>query len=273
MHKTNKVVLWLTPLVFLILTTGCTSGNRLLSGLRYKNNVISHEQDKRILFENDAKENAEKIRLVLDSCIEVVTGFYGSPFEKDIYITISATQKGHVRRCGDFEKSRGMANWGRVFISPLAFSSNTYTSILIHELTHLHTIEKIGIFHYIKTIPAWFSEGLSVYVSSGGGAESFTDSQAIDWILEGKHFDLTNKGSLLKPSGYVSTLPWPMFYKQSELFVKYLSVYDSTNFKILLRDLEQKKNFKKSFVTRYQTLPIEIFEMFLKEKRTARNSS
>ena len=267
MRKVFKIVLWLTFLFFMVSTTGCASWNRLLSGLKYKRNVISHEQDKRILFESDAKKNAEKIRLILDSCIEIVTGYYGSPFEKDIYITISATQKNHVRRCGDFEKSRGMANWGRVFISPLAFTSNTYTSILIHELTHLHTMEKTGIFHYIGDIPAWFSEGLSVYVSNGGGAESFTDSQAIEWILEGRHFNPTNTGSLLKPSGYVSTLTWPMFYRQSELFVKYLMDYDSTSFKCLLRDLEEKKKFNKSFTKRYKAFPAEMFEMFLKEKK------
>jgi hypothetical protein len=50
---------------------------------------------------------------------------------------------------------------------------------------------------------------------------------------------------------------------QSGLFVKYLIDYDSTDFKNLLRDLEEKKNYRKSFLKRYEKLPADIFELFI----------
>ena len=224
-EKRNMFRLFAAILI-IVSIVGCSSTNRLLSSLRYKNDVIKLQTDERILFEKGAEKEAKLISSILDSSIDVVTRFYGSPFTKDIYITVSASQKHFMRRCGGSPKARGMFNWGRIFISPLAFTRDTYEKILVHELAHLHTGEKTGVFHYVSDIPAWFSEGLSVYVSDGGGAESVSDSQAIDWIIEGKHFNPTAKGSLFKPSGYVSTLPWPMFYRQAGLFVKYLSDFD-----------------------------------------------
>jgi len=260
-------------IAFALMVINCAPANRLLSGLIYKSNLTPLNEDKRILFENGIQEKAEKIRLVLDSCIEITQKFYGLPFEKDIYITLSATQKSHVKRCGDYEKSRGMVNWGRVFISPLAFSSNTYKSILVHELTHLHTVEKIGIIRYVNDIPAWFSEGVSVYVSNGAGAESYTDSAAIHWMMDGKHFNPTNKGSILKTSGYISTLPWQVFYRQSKVFVNYLIEIDSSGFKNILKDIEQGAKFRIAFKNRLKKTPEEIFKEFLNDKKGAKNSS
>lgn len=107
-------------------------------------------------------------------------------------------------------------------------------------------------------------------MSDGGGAESVSDSQAVEWIIEGKHFNPTAKGSLFKPSGYVSNLPWPMFYRQSGLFVKYLSDFDEVSFKALLTDLESKEKFKAAFVKRFNVTPDEMFASFLEQKRAAR---
>lgn len=137
-------------------------------------------------------------------------------------------------------------NWGRIFIAPSAFKSNTQFAILTHELVHLHTCQKIGIFRFEGNVPAWFSEGLAVLVSNGAGAEMYTDSAGIDWINEGKCFTPTKKGNLLKTSGKNNIfLPSPMFYKQSSLFIAYLQEGNKTAFHGLLMDMILKRGWIK----------------------------
>lgn len=109
-EKWNMFRLFVVILIFVNIV-GCSSANRLLSGLRYKKEVISLETDKRILFGKDAQKKAELISDILDSCINVVTEFYGTQFMKDVYITVFATQKHFMRRCGGSPKVSGMVNF------------------------------------------------------------------------------------------------------------------------------------------------------------------
>jgi hypothetical protein len=256
---------------------GCASVNRGLSYFHYKDNVTPLISDKRVLVEPGVEERGTRISEKLDSAISVVESFLGSPFSKPIYVTLCKTQKSHVKHCGDYMISSGMMNWGRVFISPLAFERKSEIPVLVHELTHLHTCQRIGIFKFIGDIPAWFSEGLAVIVSNGAGAEEYSDSAAIDWINHGKCFTPAKNGNFIKTSAQnEEALPWDMFYRQASLFVDYVAKSNPVAFQSLIKDMENKINFNKAFINNYNKNIQEEFDDFkesLKTNGTAKKSS
>ncbi len=255
--------------LFCINCIGCTSINRGFSYFHYKDNLTPLKTDQRILIEPGLDERGLKISEKLDSAILVVNNYLGTPFSKPIYITLCATQESHVKHCGDYKISSGMMNWSRVFISPLAFERHSEIPILVHELTHLHTCEKIGIFKFIGNIPAWFSEGLAVIVSNGAGAEDYSDSAAIVWINQGKNFTPTKNGNFIKTSAQNDeALPWDMFYRQTSLFVDYLDKSNPIAFKSLIKDIENKIDFNDAFKSNYKKTEQEEFENFLKHIKT-----
>jgi hypothetical protein len=255
---------------------GCASVNRGLSYFHYNENLKALKTDKRILIEQGIDEKGSIISAKLDSAIQLVESTFGSPFSKPIFVTLCKTQKSHVKHCGDYLISSGMMNWGRVFISPLAFERKSEIPVLVHELTHLHTCQRIGIFRFIGNIPAWFTDGLAVVVSNGAGAEDYSDSMAIDWINTGKCFSPERQGNFLKTSaGNEPTLPWDMFYRQSSLFVKYLMSTNPKAFQMLLTDIENSKDFRKSFELNYhKSIQTEMneFKDSLKKEGAAKKS-
>ena len=256
---------------------GCSAINRGLSYFHYKDNLTALKSDKRILIEPGLNERGMIISSKLDSAISLVVSVFGSNFSNPIYITLCKTQESHVKHCGDYMISSGMMNWGRVFISPLAFERKSEIPVLVHELTHLHTCQRIGIFKFIGNIPAWFTDGLAVVVSNGAGAEDFSDSIAIEWINNGKCFSPVRNGNFIKTSaGNEPALPWDMFYRQSSLFVKYLMDSNPKAFQLMLTDIENDKDFEKSFDKNYKNsiqTAMEEFKETLRSKGTAKKSS
>lgn len=256
---------------------GCASLNRGFSYFRCKDNLTPLKTDKRLLVEPGLDDKGMMISSKLDSAIALVDSFFDNPFAKPIFITLCVTQKSHARHCGDYENSRGMMNWSRIFISPLAFETKTENSVLVHELTHLHTCQKIGIFRFIGNIPAWFYEGIAVVVSNGAGAEIYSDSAAIDWINKDKCFTPTKNGNLIATSGRNDfALPFHMFYRQSSLFVLYLMESNHKAFISLLSDIENKQDFSKSFEKNFGKTPkeeLKLFQIELKTKSMSKKSS
>jgi hypothetical protein len=239
-----------------------------MSYFHFRDNVTPLKNDSRILIEQGCQANGQKIADKLDSVILAVQGFFQSPFLKPVYITLCSSEKSHMQHCGDVKNSRGMMNWGRIFIAPAAFESNAEIPILIHELVHLHIYQNIGIFKFYGDVPLWFSEGIAVMISQGAGAEDYSDSEAVAWIKEGKCFTPIRHGNLLNPSGENdSQLPWDMFYRQAYLFVSYLEKTKSLAFKLFLSDIEKKMNFQKAFVKNFNN---DVTEEFINFKRSLR---
>jgi hypothetical protein len=225
-------------------------------------NLIDYKKDHRIRYEIGAENKAYSLSCKMDSSIKLVEIFFNSKFNKKVAVSVFQTTKSFSEHSGAHPQIRGMTNWSHVFISQLAFNENIEYSILIHELTHLHTFYKIGTFHMIGDLPSWYTEGIATYVSNGAGAEDCTDSLAIEFIKNNKCIKITDKGNLLFPSTCIANLPFDVFYRQSYLFTKYLIKYDSVAFDQLLVDIESGKKFKKYFIKRFSKSPKECFQNF-----------
>jgi hypothetical protein len=123
----------------------------------------------------------------------------------------------------------------------------------------------VGREHIVKmvgNIPPWFNEGLAVVVSHGAGAEEYSDSAAIDWINKGRCIKPNGKGNFLKPSNDTQ-LPWDMFYQQqSSLFVEFLEKSNPVAFQSVLKDIENKAVYQKSFDNNFKKSIKEEFAIF-----------
>jgi hypothetical protein len=63
------------------------------------------------------------------------------------------------------------------------------------ELAHLLLYQRAGAMAYMR-VPSWFREGIAVAVSNGAGAEACILTEAVQYIVAGKHFDPAENGGL-----------------------------------------------------------------------------
>ena len=63
-------------------------------------------------------------------------------------------------------------------------------------MTHAAILQRIGAWKHLRIVPAWFDEGLAVYVSNGGGAEKVGEAEARQAIVAGTHFDPERMGKV-----------------------------------------------------------------------------
>ncbi len=144
---------------------------------------------------------------------------------------------------------RGTALLGDVLIAPSAFNFigiDTHKETLMHELSHLHFRQRLGFFEGRKH-PTWFGEGFADYVAGSGG-EGIEESDAINFILNGKHFIPEEEGEIFGSfNSALNGLSGPMFHKQAKMFVTYLIESDSLRFKSLLREIQMGESFNETF--------------------------
>ncbi|MFZ6743460.1 hypothetical protein ACO0LC_09560 [Undibacterium sp. JH2W] len=136
--------------------------------------------------------------------------------------------------------------------------------ILTHELTHLLLYQVAGPIAYAR-VPAWFREGIAQQVAQGAGASEFvTKPEAARMLLDGKHFDPAEVGSMLvnrtAPSYKLTT---PMFYRQALMFVDFLKASNPAAFDKALHDIVIGKDFHDSFKSAYGASIVSYWPAFI----------
>jgi hypothetical protein len=137
-------------------------------------------------------------------------------------------------------------------------------SILTHELTHLLLYQVAGPIAYAR-VPAWFREGIAQQVAQGAGASEFVSKpEAARMLLDGKHLDPAEVGSMLTnrtaPSYGLTT---PMFYRQALMFVDFLKASNPAAFDKALHDIVGGKDFHDSFKSAYGASIVSYWPAFI----------
>jgi hypothetical protein len=92
-------------------------------------------------------------------------------------------------------------------------------------------------------LPKWFTQGLAVMVSGGGGAEAVSEEEANAAIEGGERFDIGDVGSLRTliefrlektPANKPNWYPIVMAYRQAGMFVAYLQGKDGPAFNLMM---------------------------------------
>jgi hypothetical protein len=238
--------------------------------LRSTTHFVSLPDDPRILFEPGAEDLAQKIADALPTSIEMVEKAQYRDFPHPVCVYVCASVDSFTRFTAN-RRAGGMVIGTRLFISPKPENTTERVpGLLTHELSHLHLAQ---FSEGWSAPPSWFLEGLAVYVSNGGGAETVSDSEAIRAIVEGRHFRPVASESAFFPSVASDfDLSHHMYYRQASVFVRFLHDSDAQSFKNLMVRILDGASFPEAFIECYGHDPIDEWEQFVRSLLASQSS-
>ena len=141
----------------------------------------------------------------------------------------------------------------------------TIEGLMLHELSHIHLRQALGNWKYQSNIPFWFSEGLATLVSGGAGAGMTTEVNEIKSIKTGSHLIPEHTGSIFRKGKVSGDLRSGSFryYRQSQMFVKYLRDVDPIGFQNTLTELRNGQNFQTTIESNYDSSVVDLWEAFV----------
>jgi hypothetical protein len=250
--KKSRIILIVVSSLFIVLIVAFLISPYSTALFKSKSHFIQHSLVRNVYYEPGAEVYADSIALYLPRATERVEQVHGLPFEESFKIYVCNTQKSFNEFTAITSTPfpiRGTALLGDVLIAPSAFNfigKDTHKETLMHELSHLHFRQRLGFFKGRKH-PAWFREGFADYVAGSGG-EGIKDSEAINFILKGKHIIPEEEGEIF---GSMHTafngLSGPMFHKQVKMFVTFIIKSDSLQFNSFLQEIQNGESFNESF--------------------------
>lgn len=174
----------LVLMIFVSLLCGCTATKAIFAMNRDTDDFKTLEQDTRVKYQSDAKTNAQIVAASLGESIKTIEERQGA-FVKPITVYVPSSVDNFAKYCASKNPGGCVLN-GRLFISPKKENTEErIPKVLAHELSHLQMEQALGIWKHYTHVPAWFREGLAVYVSKGGGAESVSIEDARQAIISG----------------------------------------------------------------------------------------
>lgn len=224
---------------------------------------INLASDRRIAYEPGGKALALKVKRHLNDKAAIIQQRQYAPFNKPIAVYVLNSKDSAKRYCAS-EMARGCVVNQRLFVTKRAKAS--LPSLLLHELSHLHFEQKLGMYRYHSEVPAWFQEGLAVFVSDGAGAEKVTFTYAIIMLRSDKSIMPNATRSLLSPKRAAQFgMRNSMFYAQSGIFVKYLHQQSPQKFRKLVLSIANGNPFAQSLRAIYAKPLSEIWSDFKNE--------
>ncbi len=245
-----------------LLLQGCSASYaRLTYDFEKMNNTSS------IFFDSEAKDIATQVVKLLPESISTVTTnqYVGFKDLEALEIYIFSSKQRYANYSGSSSLARGSATKDEIYLSPIIRDRiETLDNIVVHELSHIHLRQYIGTWRYWTEVPGWFHEGLAVEISGGGGAEKVSDDQAIAAIKSGKHFTPREKSGLFGHKfAHNYGLKPQLYYRQSNLFVRYLINQNPEAFKQAYLALIEGAEFKDIWVSKYaKSIPL-LWKEFL----------
>lgn len=245
-----KIVVFVLLFPFL---WSCSAANGLAHYCKPTDHFHTLSYDERVFYEDGAEEFAGIVAEALETAVESVERLQYGSFIKNIRLYVSASPESFEALTG--RNAKGITYRGSVFLSPrLLEHPEEIDAYITHELSHLFLLQHRGLYKYM-TMPQWFTEGLAVFVSEGGGAGTVREKEAAREILSGKAFEPDDAGGFFdfffpKYGNHWGLEPH-MFYKQSSMFVAFLKEHDENAFRSLLLSLQGGESFGKAFQQAY----------------------
>jgi len=241
--------------------SGCTIINAVIAMNKSTDHFISFEQDSRVIYEAGAETTAKTVADNLAIAIHTIEQKHYRKFTKPVVVHVCSSLESFTAYCIQ-SRAVGCVLNQRLFLSPTV--KHRTAAVLKHELSHLHMEQQLGMLHWYSGVPAWFQEGLAVYVSGGGGAEKVTINEAQQSMVLGVAFTPDTSGSLIfHKSAQSYGLKPHMFYRQASLFVEYLHVIDETRFRLFLLSLEDGEGFEAAISSAYGTPLNKLWQHFI----------
>jgi len=232
--------------------------------LRSTDHFLTHSSDPRVLYEPGAESLADSIVAILPQSIQQIENRQYRCFIEPVKVYVCASDESFYNLFAARVKA-GVNN--KLLLSPgLMDEPENIQLYLAHELSHLHLYQQLGLLK-TRNLPVWFSEGLATFVSDGGGAQTVSENEAIDSIVNGEHIVPTSGGYygfFNQKSSADHALSHHMRYRQYMMFVSFLKNHDETKFMSLLLDVQDGASFSESFQKSYDRTIDQLWQDFIK---------
>lgn len=170
--KFKKPIIWAISLVIICVVALAITQPVLVKAILAKYKSTDHflvlQADNRIRYEAPAKRNALILSGFLNDSQGAVEYALNANFKKPVEIYICASQESFNEYVFLSKNVRGAVYWGKLFLSPGAFSRGTAKRLTSHELTHYLFYTHLGEKAHMEGIPLWFREGIAEFVANGG---------------------------------------------------------------------------------------------------------
>lgn len=226
--------------------------------------------DPRVRVEHGAESCAQEVAALLPAAVASVETEQGGPFARAPLVGVYATLEAYGRVVGaENTDILGVSLSGRLVLSPKLCGSahERLAAVLTHELSHVHLFGHHAF--YAARPPSWFTEGLAVMVSHGGGAEEVSETEGADAIRSGYAIDIAAARLWFGPH-HISFEREPpiavgrdaasfrqhIAYRQASMFVAFLRAQDPRAFKRLLDSLAGNEPFAAAFAASYGDIAV-----------------
>ena len=208
-----------------------------------------HAKDAGIHFEPGARAAADNLSAHYEQAVAQVEASLGGAIEKKPLVYLCASDvcfnKYAFNRSGRAE-ARGRGDL-ILLKAKLLQGEGRLLAVFTHELVHAFWSQR-----GVHCTPRWWTEGLAVESSGGGGAEEVTVAAAIDALRDGQVFSASSENSCLsRMPPEMNGMAWPLFYRQSGMFVAWLRVSNAAAFSGLLKKLLAGENLSPAMETSY----------------------
>lgn len=234
----NRIVwrrIWLGCLAGLLgVLSGCSSIVRAayLEFLPLQGFETLQTTDGRVHYEPEMKSSAEMLAARYLETIRQIETKLGDKLHTTPEVYLCASDACFVKYAFNKE-GRAEARWrGNLILlnAKTLEAESRLLSVFSHELVHAFWFQRD-----IGCTPAWWREGLAVESSNGGGAELVMRSMALQAVRQGQVFQASNEnGCWTRMPPGLNGMGWPMFYRQSGMFVEWLRVSDPKAFSAVL---------------------------------------
>jgi hypothetical protein len=195
--------------------------------------------DQRVRYEPGAEIMAAEVAATLPGAIRTVEGRQYRAFVRAPAVYVCASVATYASYGGD-PRSGGFVLNQRLFISPKpANTAERIPRLVAHELSHLQIEQQVGMLHFLRAYPPWFTEGFAAFISDGGGAEGVSDDEARRAIATGRALVPETTSSLFqRKSAHSYGLDSHLFYREGALFLADVHDRDAARFRQFLLSVE-----------------------------------
>lgn len=244
------------------------------------------EKDPRIHYQPPARACADDVAALLPAAMQRIETVQGRAFTKAPIIGVYDSYETYAHANGlNDSRIAAVMRAGRVLLSPTLCREERarLEGVLTHELSHVQFFGARP--RSAPRPPAWFTEGLAVMASNGGGAESVSDAQARQALRDGSAVVLdahawTDFAAIRFVSEPVCasacdrwTYRQRLAYRQAALFVAWLGEQNPQGFMQLLRNLETGDEFENAFAQSFGDTSQKCWSRFVAETITSRSNN
>lgn len=235
------------------------------------------ESDARVHFEPSARACALDVAALLPAAVARIESEQGRPFAAPPTIGVYASYDAYARANGlENPYIAATTRFGRVVLSPTLCGEERgrLRAVLTHELSHAHLFGWRAS-PFSARPPSWFTEGLAVMVSDGGGAEGVDDAAAAEAIRKGHAIVVKSDGLWIDFDAIPFEVEPPrdvqrdsvtprqrLAYRQAAMFVAWMRERDPQAFALFLRRIADGEPFRQSFYASFTTSPEERWRNF-----------